>query len=121
MAAEKGNQYAAGKQQPRVFEAVLRRVLLADDAKRLRKIALKLSALAEKGNIQAAREILDRFEGKPRQQIEVTGANGGALEIKDATTSLGIARRVAYVLELGTVAQREAAKNDPMSAVRKEA
>ena len=41
----------------------------------------KLIATAKKGNVQAQIAVLDRAYGKPKQQTELTGANGGPLAV----------------------------------------
>jgi hypothetical protein len=48
-------------------------------------IAEKLAKKALAGNIPAAREIADRAEGKARQAMEVSGPEGGRLEIENMT------------------------------------
>ena len=81
MPAPKGNQNAV---KPKLFEAALKRALLADDAVKLRALADKLIARAEEGDVPALREVADRMDGKPTQQTELTGANGGPVEFKRA-------------------------------------
>ena len=44
-------------------------------------IALSLLGKARKGDIAAAKEILDRFYGKQAEKMELTGRDGKALEI----------------------------------------
>lgn len=53
-----------GKDGREVIEAIIRR--LSDDAKN--------------GNIQAAKVLLDRFYGKPRQHYEITGSDGAPID-----------------------------------------
>jgi len=108
-----GNQNGLAKRE-RAFTEVLARVLLADKGKKLRRMADVLVNRATKGrgDLQAIKEIADRFEGRPRQQIEHTGLDDGPIDIE--FTLRERARRIAFVLGAG-------AANDPMSAVRKEA
>ncbi len=47
------------------------RMLLAQNPGRARNIAEKLITMAEEGDLDAAKVIMDRLEGKPLQQIEV--------------------------------------------------
>jgi hypothetical protein len=50
--------------------------------------------------IKAARELLDRAYGRPKQQTELTGAYGGPLEVATAISPPGARRRqVATMLE----------------------
>jgi hypothetical protein len=56
--------------------------VLANDGQRLRTIAEKLLVLAEKGDVSALRELGDRLDGKPKQQLEHTGEDGGAIVTK---------------------------------------
>ena len=64
------------------FRATLDRAIAQDDAKRLRRCAEQLLDLAAGGDLQAIAMIADRLDGKPRQQTEVTGAEGGPIYIK---------------------------------------
>jgi len=46
------------------------RIALRGDPLRLRRIAEKLAALAEEGDLSAIRELADRLDGKPAQVID---------------------------------------------------
>ena len=46
-------------------------------------IALGQARAAIKGKTDAAREIADRLEGKARQPVEVSGRNGGPIELAE--------------------------------------
>ena len=48
-------------------------------------IAEKLAKKARAGNISAAKEIADRAEGKARQAMELSGPEGGPLDIQNMT------------------------------------
>ena len=37
--------------------------------------------MAEGGDMQAIKEIGDRLDGKPKQQVEASGPGGGAIQI----------------------------------------
>ena len=52
---------------------------------KLRQIAEKLVAKAIEGEGWAIKEIADRTDGKPFQQIEMTGEDGGALKVEVVT------------------------------------
>jgi len=69
--AMKGNQNARKKP----FTEQMKRHLLANPQK-LEKIIEKLVDDAVEGNLAAAKEVMDRVEGKPVQAQEITGADG---------------------------------------------
>lgn len=73
--AQPGNRNGA-KDKP--WEAALRRIA-AQDPERVRRVAEKVFELAEAGDMQAAKELFDRLDGKVKQQTELTGAEGAAL------------------------------------------
>lgn len=52
--------------------------------------AEKCAQAAAEGDLQAMKEIGDRIDGKPKQQLEHTGADGGPIEqvIRDARQSI---------------------------------
>lgn len=68
--APKGNTNAS---KGKLFEGVIKRALMENDGAKLRSIVEKIIAKAEDGDMQAAREILDRIDGKPKQQVELSG------------------------------------------------
>jgi ribosomal protein L17 len=70
MAAPKGNTFAA---KGKLFEGVIKRALMANDGAKLRSIVEKIIEKAEDGDMMAARELLDRVDGKPKQQVELSG------------------------------------------------
>jgi hypothetical protein len=78
VAAPLGNKNAV-KNRP--WADAINRAVLANDGQRLRAIAEKLLVLAEQGDVSALRELGDRLDGKPKQQIEATGADDGPLRI----------------------------------------
>ena len=47
--------------------------MIQGDGQRLRSIAEKLLTLAENGDIQALKEVGDRLDGKPAQQVQLSG------------------------------------------------
>lgn len=57
----------------KVWYEALNRALLANDGQKLRALADKLIEEAEKGDVQALKEIGDRIDGKPSQPIEHSG------------------------------------------------
>ena len=60
-------------------KAVLRHQ--AQNPELVARIVAKQFNKAEKGDIQAFKAITEISDGKPMQQTEITGANGGAIEI----------------------------------------
>lgn len=70
MAAPLGNKNAV-KNRP--WAEVINRALIQGDGQRLRSIAEKLLTLAENGDIQALKEVGDRLDGKPAQQVQLSG------------------------------------------------
>jgi len=59
-----------GVNKAKPFADTLRVALLSGGGRRLSIIAEKLAEKAEQGDIQAIREIADRLDGKPAQDIE---------------------------------------------------
>ena len=53
----------------RPFEQAIRRAIIQDDGKRLRIIAEMLLNKAADGDLAAAKEVMDRVDGKPKQAI----------------------------------------------------
>lgn len=52
-----------------------------DGKKKLRKLAQKLVGLGIAGDVGAIREIGDRIDGKPKQETEIAGKNGGEIKL----------------------------------------
>lgn len=76
----------------------------------LEPILVKTYNLALKGEQWAVQEIFNRLGGRVPTGVEVTGANGGDVVIRDANTTMGIARRLAYVLAMGALAANDPSK-----------
>ncbi len=74
MAASNGNQYRA---TAKIISDALRKAAVQDDYKRIRKMCETLMDNAAGGDIQAAQFIRDTLDGKPKQQVEVSGEDGG--------------------------------------------
>ena len=60
---------------------MLDRAITADDSKRLRQAAEALLDAAAAGDLAAIKELADRLDGKPSQQIVATDDEGRALAI----------------------------------------
>lgn len=74
-----GNKNAA-KNRP--WAEAINRALLADDGKKLRALADKLIDRALEGDVSALKEVGDRADGKPAQQLDLANANGQPLVLK---------------------------------------
>jgi hypothetical protein len=72
------------------FYAALDRAIVQEDGKRLRDAAEKLLDFAAAGESWAIQQLADRLDGKPAQQVALTGAEGGALVVKFYTTDSGL-------------------------------
>lgn len=79
--APEGNQNSS--KSNRLWAETIRRAVVQSDPERLRSIAEKLLDMAASGDIQAMKELGDRLDGKPKQQTEVTGTDGGPLQITE--------------------------------------
>ena len=78
-----GNKNAA---KSRIFEqaiirALKQRDIQAGDGETLRKIADKLIDLALAGEVANTRELADRLDGKPAQQLQLQGDEAQPLKI----------------------------------------
>lgn len=74
---ESGNPQGRALNKP--FLDAVTRAIAQDDGKRLRAAAEKLLNAAEAGEPWALQMVADRLDGKPRQQIEQSGPDGGAI------------------------------------------
>ncbi len=72
----------------RLWADTLRRALLAEDGKTLRRLAERLIERAADGDVPALKEIGDRIDGKSKQQIEASGPDGGPLQISQITRTI---------------------------------
>lgn len=67
-----------------------------ENKKYLTKIAEMVVKAAAKGDLQAAKEIGDRLDGRPAQAI--VGANDGPIQVETAVSDRELARRIALIL-----------------------
>lgn len=65
----------------RLWGNTIRRAVVQGDGEKLRKIADKLVEMAQEGDVQAIKEIGDRLDGKPKQQTELSGPDGGDIPL----------------------------------------
>lgn len=82
MAAAPGNQYAA---KDKLWRAAIMRALerrsRSDQVTALDELADKFLSACDQGDLSAFKELGDRIDGKPKQQIEATGEGGGPIVI----------------------------------------
>lgn len=81
MGAPVGNSNAAkGKQWAEAVKRAIRTKYGKEWDEALHDLAARLVEAADKGDMQALKEVGDRIDGKPKQQIETTGEDGGPLK-----------------------------------------
>lgn len=86
-----GNSYARkGKDW---FDALRKEVV---QRKALPDIAKKVVDAALAGELWAIQEIGNRLDGKPAQAMEISGPDGNAIEVKDATAD-ALDARIAHL------------------------
>ena len=79
MAAPIGNTNAT---KSRPWRAAIDRAIAQSDPDRLRSLAEKLIKKAEEGDLSAIKELGDRLDGKPSQQIDLGNAGGVPFIVK---------------------------------------
>jgi hypothetical protein len=75
--ANKGNTHSS--KINRLAADTLRRVLIQEEAIRLRNVTEALVSKAESGDISAIKEVFDRMDGKAVATQELTGPDGSNL------------------------------------------
>ena len=75
--ANKGNTHSS--KINRLASETLKRVLIQEEAIRLRNVAEALVAKAESGDVSAIKEVFDRMDGKSIATQELTGPDGSNL------------------------------------------
>ena len=78
---QSGNPEGARIHKQKRFFNALDRAIEQDDAKRLRNAAEKLLDLAEAGESWALQMLADRLDGKPAQQVQLSGDADAPLKI----------------------------------------
>ena len=83
LAAERSSEVNRGNTHSskinRLAADTLRRVLIQEEAIRLRNVTEALVAKAESGDISAIKEVFDRMDGKAVATQELTGPDGSNL------------------------------------------
>jgi hypothetical protein len=75
--ANRGNTHSS--KINRLAAETLKRVLIQEEAIRLRNVAEALVAKAESGDVSAIKEVFDRMDGKSVATTELTGPDGSNL------------------------------------------
>lgn len=70
-----------GRPSKRLLDEMYEELLLADNAEAAKAIALAMLKRARKGDVKSAQLINERTQGKPKQQTELSGPGGGALQV----------------------------------------
>jgi hypothetical protein len=82
MAAPVGNNNAAkGKAWAEAVKRAIRAKYGVEWEEALQTLAAKLVDEADGGDLAALKEVGDRIDGKPKQQIEASGEGGGPIVI----------------------------------------
>lgn len=82
MAAPQGNSNAAkGKAWSEAVKRAIREKYGKEWDESLAELAAQLVNAAAAGDLTALKEVGDRIDGKPKQQIEASGEGGGPLVI----------------------------------------
>lgn len=71
----------SGRPRKRLLDWALEEQLEALDSAQAAVIAAKLLKKAANGDVRAAQLIAERTEGKPKQKVEVTGAEGSPVSL----------------------------------------
>jgi len=91
MGAPTGNQNAA---KAKMWHAAILRALekrgAGDRLAALDELAAKLLENVATGDMQALKEFGDRLDGKPTQQIEASGPNGGPMQFEKVAVVTGV-------------------------------
>ena len=75
-----GNQNA--RKENRIFGDELRKAIAQDNRKRIRDGIEKLLDKVAAGDLEAFKTVADRTDGKPVQANEISGPEGGPVEVK---------------------------------------
>ena len=73
------------KADNRLWRNTINRAIAQGDPDRLRKIAEALLDKAAEGDVSALRELGDRLDGKPTQQVVMTGPDDGPIQVEGST------------------------------------
>lgn len=74
-----------GRPRKRLIDDALEDLLSSNDAQAARDVASALLKRARRGDLRAIQLIAERTQGKPTGAVEISGPDGGALEIDRMT------------------------------------
>lgn len=74
----------------RLWAETIKRAVTQSDSERLRRIAEALLTKAEDGDMSAIKELGDRLDGKPNQQLEANLNHTGGIAITISTDDANI-------------------------------
>ena len=77
-----------GRPRKRLIDEALEDLLASNDSEAARDVAAALLKRARRGDLRAVQLIAERTQGKPARAIEISGPDGGALEIDRMTEQL---------------------------------
>jgi hypothetical protein len=86
-----------GRPKKRLIDEALEELLASNDSEAARDVAAALLKRARKGDIKAIQLIAERTQGKPMRAIEISGPDGGALEI-DRMTDQQLEQRISELM-----------------------
>jgi hypothetical protein len=93
-----------GRPKGKLIDEALEELLLGNDSELALAIAKKLLARAKAGEVKAIQLVAERVQGKPKRQIELSGPDGGPLDIHNLTNE-ELDQRIAELMEKLKVAQ----------------
>jgi Family of unknown function (DUF5681) len=87
-----------GRPKGRLIDEALEELLLSNDSELALAIAKKLLARAKTGEVKAIQLVAERVQGKPKRQLELSGPDGGPLDIHNMTDE-ELNQRIAELTE----------------------
>ena len=90
-----------GRPRRRLIDQVLEERLLNKDSALATAIANRLLDRARRGELKAIQLVAERTQGKPRRQMELSGPDGGPLDIQNMTEAELTQRMAELMEELG--------------------
>jgi hypothetical protein len=93
-----------GRPKKRLIDEVLEELLLTDDSAVAQTVAAALLKKAKRGDVKAIQLLAERVQGKPRQAVQLTGAYGGPIELRDVTREQARERILELTKKISTSA-----------------
>ena len=87
-----------GRPKRKLIDEALEELLLRNDSELALAIAKKLLARAKTGEVKAIQLVAERVQGKPKRQLELSGPDGGPLDIHNMTDE-ELDQRIAELTE----------------------